>query len=68
MWSTILLPFSKRFFTLYHELSRIATENFEKGNDQLFLCLKEKVAKRSKQPCRLIRFAESHCGSVMLGI
>ena len=26
----------------------------QRGNGQLFLCLKEKVAKRSKQTCRLI--------------
>ena len=45
---------------------------FGKGNDQLFLCLKEKVAKRSHsdasvrvQPCRLIRFAAHQlCRSV----
>ena len=29
---------------------------FGRGNDYLFLCLKEKGRKRSKQPCRLIAF------------
>ncbi|MBQ2989055.1 MAG: hypothetical protein IJD59_08125, partial [Clostridia bacterium] len=33
----------------------------QRGNGQLFLCLKEKVAKRSKQTCRLIAGAYGNC-------
>ena len=41
------------FFTKYFP--------FTKGERQLFLCLKEKVAKRSKQTCRLIAGAYGNC-------
>ena len=34
----------------FHEFSPLI-----RGNGQLFLCLKEKVAKRSKNPCRIYR-------------
>ena len=33
----------------------------ERGNDYLFLCLKEKGRKRSRQPCRLIACAPINC-------